>query len=263
MSKIKWCDDYEALFHSVCVHCSNDGFDADSCLTAVENYIDLFFEKENGKIRFWGTDKKWNYLIQRQSKSVEKYEIILIDDTGQKICMRGDTIGTYKSILKAKIIKKQQTLSYNCLKQVAGLDLHELNFCNCKNNALYNNHSIGSFFIIPKPKASRVSLNTSRARSPYYDNFFMFLNLIKNYKKDKLTDDTFKELFHETKVIWDMMTFEQYIECMGLKPFIEDIPKQLFVTPNLWNVETINLYNKTINECINKRNILLYDRINN
>ena len=70
--------------------------------------------------------------------------------------------------------KKQQTLSYNCLKQVAGLDLDELNFCNCKNNELYNNHSIGSFFIIPKPKASRVSLNTSRARSPYYDNFLCF-----------------------------------------------------------------------------------------
>lgn len=52
MSKIKWCDDYEALFHSVCVHCSNDGFDADSCLTAVENYIDLFLKKKMERLDF-------------------------------------------------------------------------------------------------------------------------------------------------------------------------------------------------------------------
>ena len=39
----------------------------------------------------------------------------------------------------------------------------------------------------------------------------MFLNLIKNYKKDKLTDNTFKELFYETKVIWDMMTTLIYL----------------------------------------------------
>ena len=104
MVKIKqdnWNVDYETKYHKVCIHCTSDGFDADSYIKTIDKYIELFFVKnENKEIRINNTNKWWSYKVERIPRSKVKYQIVLQDENKNEIVLRGDTIGTYKQILK-------------------------------------------------------------------------------------------------------------------------------------------------------------------
>ncbi|WP_371922272.1 hypothetical protein [Treponema sp. OMZ 799] len=211
------------------------------------------------------TDKIWDYCVSPQEGS-GRYEILLKDENSKELILRGDTLGTYKSIL-GKFEHKVKT--ENLLGKIDGLDLKNLEFCTCNDKTLLNNGRIGSFFIIPKPNRPRASINTQRAREPYKDNFFMFLELVKTYINNKTIDcdNEMKNLFDETKIFWNLFkNFEDYIECLCFQPFIdidEKLKKELNTSPNSWNTETVNIYIRTINDCILKREELLKKRIGN
>lgn len=97
----------------------------------------------------------------------------------------------------------------------------------------------------------------------------MFLELVKTYINNKTIDcdNEMKNLFDETKIFWNLFkNFEDYIECLCFQPFIdidEKLKKELNTSPNSWNTETVNIYIRTINDCILKRGELLKKRIGN
>lgn len=274
MSEINWDLGYEEWLHKVkpgqCVHCYNsDKFDPDSVENTIENYIDLYFTKaDRDLIAFIGTNVLWKYEIRRQYNS-PLYEIRLKNaENGHELIVRGDTIGTYKwpmALLRTKTLGADKELTYSNLKKINGLDLTQLNFCSCEKNALYNNHGIASFFIIPKPNCG--SINTARARYHYFDNFFVFLDIIKNYCiKGYVKTESWKKLFEETDDYWNLYKgedgFDNYIKSMAFEPFITNIPKELYTSELKWDVEVFNLYLSTLNECINRRKIILQNRVN-
>jgi hypothetical protein len=250
------------------VHCTTDDFDADSHVLTVNNYIDLYFDKnEKNQISLYGTDKWWSYKIEKQYGSWNKYQIVLTDDEERKITLRGDTLGTYKSILQYQIHGKKSMISKEKLEQIENLDLSELSFCHCEKRQVYNNHTIGSFFIIPKADKPYASLNISRAKAPYYDNFYMYLQLVKKYCIEKTCDDeSMKSLFKDTEDFWKLFEgnegFNKYIECMCFGPFVDNIPEKLKTSPIQWEVDIVNDYFKSINNNIAQRNITLYERYN-
>lgn len=263
----KWNTDYiELLYHADgCKHCTceiKNDFDPDSDERVVNHYIDFFFniidDKEN-KVKINKTDKMWKYCVQPQG-SGKRYEILLKDENLKELIVRGDTIGTYKLILR-KFEDKIKTK--DLLGKIDGLDLRNLEFCTCNNKILLNNSRIGSFFIIPKPNRPYASINRQRAREPYKDNFFAFLEFVKTYISNKKIDcdKEMEKLFDETKLFWSLFeNFDDYIECMCFQPFMnidEKLKEDLKKSPSSWNVETVNTYIKTINDCILKREELL------
>ena len=267
----KWNTDYiELLYHADgCKHCTceiKNDFDPDSDERVVNHYIDFFFniidDKEN-KVKINKTDKIWEYCIRSQEGS-EKYEVLLKDENLKELIVRGDTIGTYKLILR-KFEDKIKTK--DLLDKIDGLDLRNVEFCTCNNKILLNNSRMGSFFIIPKPNRPYASINRQRAREPYKDNFFMFLEFVKTYISNKKIDcdKEMEKLFDETKLFWSLFeNFDDYIECMCFQPFMnidEKLKEDLKKSPSSWNVETVNTYIKTINDCILKREELLKKRI--
>lgn len=267
LSNVIWNQDYESLLHSVCVHCTIDDFDADSHRLTVENYIDLYFDKnEKNQISLYGTDKWWSYKIKKQYNGSNKFQIVLTDDEERKITLRGDTLGTYKCILQCLMHDKKLVLSKENLEKIEKLDLSELSFCNCEKRQVYNNHTIGSFFIIPKSDKQYVSLNTSRANSPYYDNFYMYLEFVKKYlEEDTCDNERMKNLFDDTGDFWKIFkggeAFKKYIKCMCFEPFVENIQK-FKTSPAKWDIDIINCYFKALNNNIAQRNIALYERYN-
>ncbi|WP_428770543.1 hypothetical protein V1L52_01560 [Treponema sp. HNW] len=272
---IKWDKNYiEQHFEeneNTCKYCTckiEEFFDPDSDEKVVNHYIDFFFdiiEEKKNKAKIIKTNKIWDYCVSPQEGS-GRYEILLKDENSKELILRGDTLGTYKSIL-GKFEHKVKT--ENLLSKIDGLDLKNLEFCTCNDKTLLNNSRIGSFFIIPKPNRPRASINTQRAREPYKDNFFMFLELVKTYINNKTIDcdNEMKNLFDETKIFWNLFkNFEDYIECLCFQPFIdidEKLKKELNTSPNSWNIQTVNTYIKTINDCILKREELLKKRIGN
>lgn len=273
MSEFNWDLGYEEWLHKVksgeCKHCYNsDKFDPDSVKNTIENYIDLYFTKaDDNLVSFYGTDALWKYEIRKQINS-PLYEICLNNvDSRHELIVRGDTIGTYKwpmAILRTKTLGADKELIYRNLKNIMGLDLTQLNFCDCDNQALYNNHSIASFFIIPKPNNG--SINIARARYHYFDNFYIFLNIVEDYCiKGKARNESWDKLFEETADFWNLYKgvygFEKYIETMAFEPFMDNIPKELYTSELKWNVETFNLYLTTLNDGINKRKAILRSRL--
>ena len=268
---VKWNKNYIEL-HSEetgCRYCTcktEKYFDPDSTDRVINHYINFFFniidDKEN-KIKIIKTDKIWEYCIRSQEGS-GKYEVLLKDENLKELIVRGDTIGTYKLILR-KFEDKIKTK--DLLDKIDGLDLRNLEFCTCNDKTLLNNSRIGSFFIIPKPNRPYASINTQRAREPYKDNFFIFLEFVKTYISNKKIscDKEMEKLFDETKLFWSLFeNFDDYIECMCFQPFMnidKKLKEDLKKSPSSWNVETVNTYIKTINDCILKREELLKKRI--
>lgn len=271
---IKWNTDYiELLYHADgCKYCTceiKNDFDPDSDERVVNHYIDFFFDiidNKKNKAKIIKTGKIWEYHVQPQGSS-KRYEILLKDENSNEIRLRGDTLGTYKLLLEKFVHNVHKIKTASLLKEINGLDLEKLSFCTCDNKILLNNSTIGSFFIIPKPDRPYASINTQRAREPYKDNFFMFLELVKIYinKKKIDCDKEMEKLFDETKLFWNFFdNFDDYIEYMCFQPFMdidEKLKEELRISPLDWNIETVNKYVETINCCIMKREELLKKRI--
>lgn len=253
--------DYEEYYYSdkdnaLCMHCGVT--DRDSVKSTLENYIELYFERGvHNTVRPIGTREWWNYKIQ--------YNTIMLTMEDKEIWLRGDTLGTYKCILMNKF---GCDLSYNKLKNFQTLDLSLLKFCKCERNWIYNDHTIGSFFFIPLPcynKDRYNTLNIKRAQKPYFDNFFMFLRMIEDYcLEQKVSDTTIQDLFNRTKDYWNLYSgkdgFINYIYSHALGAFVDNVPEVLYESPGTWDDKTVNLYFKTLNECIEKRNKELFER---
>lgn len=247
--------DYEEYYYSpednpVCMHCGVT--DRDSVEVTLEHYLDLYFEKSvNNTVRPIGTKEWWNYKIQANQ--------IVLTRENKEILLRGDTLGTYKCIL---ISKFGRDLSYKKLASFKNLDLTLLKFCNCDKHWIYNDHTIGSFFFIPLPCYNQDrynTLNIKRAQKPYLDNFFMFLKMIESYCLNQhVSDETIQVIFDKTKDYWNLYSgrqgYNNYITSHVLESFIKDIPDVLYQSPSTWDIETVNLYFKTLNSCIEKRN---------
>lgn len=247
--------DYEEYYYSskdnpACMHCGVT--DRDSVKVTLEHYLDLYFEKNvNNTIRPIGTKEWWNYKVQA-------YQIVLTKED-KEILLRGDTLGTYKCIL---INKFGWDLSFDKLASFKDLDLTLLKFCNCDRHWIYNDHTIGSFFFVPLPcnnTERNNTLNMKRAQGPYFDNFFMFLKMIESYCLNQhVSDKTIQAIFDKTKDYWNLYSgkegFNNYINSHALGTFIENIPEVLYQSPVTWDIETVNLYFKTLNRCIEKRN---------
>lgn len=271
---IKWNTDYiELLYHADgCKYCTceiKNDFDPDSDERVVNHYIDFFFDiidNKKNKAKIIKTGKIWEYHVQPQGSS-KRYEILLKDENSKELILRGDTIGTYKLILQELEHKlKDKIKTKDLLGKIDGLDLKNLEFCTCNDKTLLNNSRIGSFFIIPKPNRPYASINKQRAREPYKDNFFMFVELVKTYiNNGTINDNEMKKLFDETKMFWNLFkSFDDYIECMCFQPFMdidEKLKEELRISPLDWNIETVNKYVETINCCIMKREELLKKRI--
>lgn len=271
---IKWNTDYiELLYHADgCKYCTceiKNDFDPDSDERVVNHYIDFFFDiidNKKNKAKIIKTGKIWEYHVQPQGSS-KRYEILLKDENSKELILRGDTIGTYKLILQELEHKlKDKIKTKNLLGKIDGLDLKNLEFCTCNDKTLLNNSRIGSFFIIPKPNRPYASINKQRAREPYKDNFFMFVELVKTYiNNETINDNEMKKLFDETKMFWNLFkSFDDYIECMCFQPFMdidEKLKEDFKTSPLEWNAGMVNKYIRTINDCIMKREELLKKRI--
>lgn len=110
--------------------------------------------------------------------------------------------------------------------------------------------------LIPKPQKPRMSFNTERSYSPYYDNIFIYLKFIKeNFEHNKCTNAKFDELFRKTKEFWNLFNnFDNYIKTFNLQPFTsKNIPQKLYKSPGEWDTKTLNLYITTLNKCIIER----------
>ena len=271
---IKWNTDYiELLYHADgCKYCTceiKNDFDPDSDERVVNHYIDFFFDiidNKKNKAKIIKTGKIWEYHVQPQGSS-KRYEILLKDENSKELILRGDTIGTYKLILQELEHKlKDKIKTKDLLGKIDGLDLKNLEFCTCNDKTLLNNSRIGSFFIIPKPNRPYASINKQRAREPYKDNFFMFVELVETYiNNETINDNEMKKLFDETKMFWNLFkSFDDYIECMCFQPFMdidEKLKEDFKTSPLEWNAGMVNKYIRTINDCIMKREELLKKRI--
>lgn len=239
-----------------CCYCEKNGFDADSCKEATKAYMMLYFSRErNSKVRLYGTDKEWQYKIERQPGTSKKYQIRLYDEK-TTVVLRGDTLGTYKKVLNCTGI------SNLCLEYIlnnTNIDVSTLKFCDCKNMRLRNNHGLESFLLIPKVPRPYISINTERSKAPYWDNPFIFLNIIKNVYLGCKYSDALYEYIVQTADFWNcfgngLLGYNRYIKCMGLEGFDKLLDDKIVNSyPELWNEDDMNYYIKQLNLCLKKR----------
>lgn len=221
---------------------ANLGTDVDSHKEVIDEFIKLYFvfmESNEGLIKFRNsdTDLWWKYANENVYGKTHQLKI---SHNNSEIILRGDTIGTYK-ILKNRFQNKS-----SCLEK------------------LDYNLTMGSMLMIPYMDKEH-SINLTRSRQPYNDNFFYFLKCLQEYYDDcEKQNFELTSCFIATSNFWKMFkTYKDFSSLSALEMFDESLKSnpRLALSVNEWQVEDFNKYFDTLNKCIEERNLVLKKRL--